>query len=65
MEEKLKLKILSIIEDVQEAQIQAGGRFLRQQEIQDMKFGDLIRLLVPNKVEFNIKYTGEFINKQI
>lgn len=45
-----------IIEDIQKAQVDAGGRFLRQEEVKEMKVGDLLNLLVPNNVTFEIKY---------
>lgn len=44
-----------IIEDIQQAQIEAGGRFMRQREIKEMKVVDLLKLLLPNNVEFVIK----------
>lgn len=49
-------KINEIIEDVQEAQIKAGGKFLRQKQIKEMKFEDILKLLLPNSVEFKIKH---------
>lgn len=56
-------KINEIIEDIQEAQINAGGRFLRQDEIKKMTIEELLELLLPNNVEFNIKYKD--FNKEI
>jgi len=43
-----------IIEDIQKAQVDAGGRFMRQNEIAVMKVEDLLNRLVPNNVQFNI-----------
>lgn len=45
-----------IIEDIQEAQVDAGGRFMRQKEIKEMKVGELLQLLLPNSVYFDIKH---------
>ena len=49
-------KINKIIEDIQQAQVDAGGRFLRQQEIKEMTVEYLLKLLIPNDVEFLIKH---------
>jgi hypothetical protein len=46
-----------IIEDIQEANIECGGVFLRQKEIKNMTVEQLITRLLPNNVEFNIKYS--------
>ena len=48
--------ISEIIEDIQQAQVDAGGRFLRQKEIKEMKVEELLQLLLPNSVEFIIKH---------
>jgi hypothetical protein len=45
-----------IIEDIQQAQVDAGGRFLRQNEIKKMTVEELLQLLLPNNVEFEIKH---------
>jgi hypothetical protein len=45
-----------IIEDIQQAQVDAGGRFMRQKEIKEMKVEELLQLLIPNNVEFTIKH---------
>ena len=45
-----------IIEDVQQAQVDAGGRFIRQAEIKEMTVEELLQLLLPNNVEFTIKH---------
>ena len=50
------IKLNKIIEDIQEAQVDAGGRFLRQQEIKEMSVEYLLKLLLPNDVEFIIKH---------
>jgi hypothetical protein len=52
-------KLNKIIEDIQEAQIDAGGRFLRQKEIKGMKVEELLQLLLPNNVEFIIKHKSK------
>ena len=44
-----------VIEDIQEAQVAAGGRFMRSHEIKEMSVGTLLKLLIPNGVEFKIK----------
>lgn len=44
------------IEDIQQAQVDAGGRFLRQNEIREMRVEELLTLLLPNNVEFEVKY---------
>jgi hypothetical protein len=59
--------INEIIEDIQQAQIDAGGRFLRQAELREMKVESLLKLLVPNNVEFVVKHNklntlvGEYV----
>ena len=50
-------KLNEIIEDIQESQVNSGGRFMRQKEIKEMKVGDLLELLLPNNVEIIIKYS--------
>lgn len=50
------IKLNKIIEDIQQAQVDAGGRFLRQQEIKEMSVEYLLKLLLPNDVEFIIKH---------
>lgn len=45
-----------IIEDIQQAQVDAGGRFMRQKEIKRMTVEELLQLLLPNNVEFTIKH---------
>lgn len=52
--ESLRKKINDIIEDIQEANVKAGGRFMRQKEVKEMSVHDLLKLLVPNDVEFEI-----------
>ena len=49
-------QIFKTIENIQEAQVEVGGRFLKQQEIKDMRFEDLLKLLIPNGVNFIIQY---------
>ena len=45
-----------ILEDIQKAQVDAGGRFMKRSELRNMTVGQLLELLVPNNVEFNIKH---------
>lgn len=45
-----------IIEDIQQAQVDAGGRFMRQEEIKEMTVEELLQLLLPNNIEFDIKH---------
>ncbi len=45
-----------VIEDIQLAQVEAGGIFLRQCEIREMTVEELLNLLIPNKVDFTIKF---------
>ena len=55
-----------IIEDIQAAQIEAGGRFLRQFEIRKMTVDELLNLLIPNNISFTIKFkkqVNDFNNK--
>lgn len=49
-------KVDDIIEDIQAAQVEAGGRFLRQFEIRKMTVEELLNLLIPNNVSFIIKF---------
>lgn len=49
-------KVEDIIEDIQIAQMEAGGRFLRQFEIRKMTVEELLNLLIPNNVSFIIKF---------
>jgi len=52
-----KIKDLNeVIEDIQQAQVDAGGRFLRQREIKKMTVDELLQLLLPNRVEFEVNY---------
>lgn len=48
-----------IIEDVQQSQVDAGGRFMRRKEIMEMPFGELLSLLIPNNVHFLIEHCPE------
>lgn len=45
-----------VIEEIQEAQINCGGRFLKQKEIKKMTVEQLLKLLLPNKVQFKVTY---------
>lgn len=53
---KYSNKVNDVLEDIQKAQVDAGGRFFRRKEIEDMKVVDLLCLLIPNEVEFKIKH---------
>lgn len=48
--------VRDVIEDIQKAQVDAGGRFIKQNEISNMTVKELLNLLVPNNVKFNIYY---------
>jgi len=52
-------KMHKVIEDVQKAQVDAGGRFIRQHEIANMTFGELLKQLIPNDVRFEIYHTKD------
>ena len=55
-----------IIEDIQIAQIEASGRFLRQFDIRKMTVEELLNLLIPNNISFTIKFkkqVNDFNNK--
>lgn len=52
-----------IIEDIQQAQVDVGGRFMRQKEIKEMKVEELLKLLLPNNVEFIIWYNPRKANE--
>jgi hypothetical protein len=55
-----KMKNLNeIIEDIQKAQVDAGGVFLRQNEIKKMTVEEVLQLLLPNNVKFKIKYKSK------
>ena len=49
-------KITTIIDDIQESQILCGGKFLRQSEIKEMTVDELLHLLIPNGVDFNVSF---------
>lgn len=48
--------VYEVIEDIQIAHIQAGGKFLKQSEIRKMTVEELLNLLIPNNVSFTIKF---------
>lgn len=52
-------KTNEIIEDIQEAVVEAGGRFMRQHEIRRMTVEELLNMLTPNDVEFTVKHKRE------
>jgi len=45
-----------VIEDIQMAFVECGGRFVRRSEIKEMTVEELLKTLLPNDVEFNIKH---------
>ena len=47
-------KINKIIEDIQESQVRCGGRFIRKHEVESMTVKDLLHLLIPNNVTFEV-----------
>jgi hypothetical protein len=49
-------KVSDIIDQIQKAQLDAGGCFLSHRDIRNMSIGDLLFLLVPNNVTFEIKH---------
>ncbi|MCK9430392.1 MAG: hypothetical protein M0R17_10360 [Candidatus Omnitrophica bacterium] len=49
----------NIIEDIQQTIVDAGGKFMRQKEIGEMKTKDLLNLLLRNHVEFEVKHTPD------
>lgn len=57
--DSINLAVESVLEDIQKAQVDCGGAFFRRQEIAKMSVEELLRLLIPNSVEFNVKYKGE------
>ena len=62
-----KKTVDDIIEDIQIAQIEAGGRFLKQSEIRKMTVEELLNLLIPNNIYFTIKFkkqANDFNNKK-
>jgi len=52
----MKTTIDEVIEDIQQAQIDAGGVFIRQRIIKQMTVEKLLSLLLPNNVEFIIRH---------
>ena len=48
--------IPEVLEDIQEASIEVGGRFIRQSSIRKMTVGELLELLIPNNVQFIIRH---------
>ena len=53
---KLLFKQEKEIEDLQEAIINAGGCFIRKDELLQMTFGELLERFIPNNIQFNFKY---------
>ena len=47
----------NIIEDIQQTIVDTGGKFMRQKEIGEMKTKDLLNLLLPNHIEFEVSNT--------
>lgn len=48
-----------VIEDIQQAHVDAGGCFIRQKEIREMKVGDLLDSLIPNNILFEVVYVDK------
>lgn len=48
--------VSDVIDQIQKAQIDAGGCFLSHSHIRNMTIGDLLFLLVPNNVNFEVKH---------
>ncbi len=44
------------LENIQEEIINAGGRFMKQEEIRYMRIEDLLNICVCNHIDFSIKY---------
>lgn len=47
-----------IIEDFQEAHVEAGGKFLRKSEVENMTVKELLEHCVPNNINITIDYIG-------
>jgi hypothetical protein len=52
---KLQRQIIRVFDQLQKAQLQAGGRFISQEEFRKMTFEEILNLLIPNSVTFTIK----------
>lgn len=48
--------IFKIVEDLQEALVFKGGRFLKQTEVKDMRVGNLLELIVANGIGLVVEY---------
>jgi len=57
--EIIKNEIDSIVEDIQEAIVDAGGNFHRRKEIEKMTVRGLLEVLIPNNVRFSVKHIPE------
>ena len=53
---KLLFKQEKEIEDLQEAIINAGGKFFRKDELLQMTFGEMLESFIPNSIQFNFKH---------
>jgi hypothetical protein len=49
-------EIDNVLEDIQQAQSEAGGRFMRREELGRMTVMQLLELLTPNNVRFTVEY---------
>lgn len=56
IEEMVKEEKDKLLEDVQEAIVNAGGRFFRKKELEYIPLGELLTTCVLNSIEFSVKY---------
>jgi hypothetical protein len=54
-----------ILEDIQIAQIEVGGRYMRRSEIASMSVQQLLEMLVPNGVRFDITAKKPEVDKEV
>jgi hypothetical protein len=52
----LEIEVEGIIEAVQEAIINSGGKFFKQKEIREMKVEDFLYLIIPNEISVTITW---------
>jgi hypothetical protein len=50
-----KQTIFDVLEDIQKIQVEAGGRFWRQEYIKNLTIKELLETLLPNGVTFKVK----------
>ena len=56
MTNKLFSEKETLLEDLQEAIVQAGGRFFRKQELLSMSLQQVLEKTIPNQISINIKH---------